>query len=113
MAIRTQYRSRETGNISYLMFFIDGEHPDYVDVVCVIYSDDADPDWAWTLWTFQVRADEIDDVSHCMEVGDNKYETEGFSETFGDLEPLFDSIREMGYDEELSSMEAAAFSFFE
>ena len=105
-------RSGEIGNITYMMFFMRIPGSDYVDAVAVIHDGDVDPSWAWTLWTLTADADEIDAMAADLESDDPQYDTQGYSETFAELEEVLDVIADNEY-EDFDEMEEDLFSFFE
>ena len=111
MPVIEKYESH-IGTMRYIMFFCEMESSDtYADGIAVIHDESADPSWAWTLWTLQVPYDEIDDVAVDMESATPKYDTEGYSETFGSLDELLDGLKAGEYDS-YDEMKSGIVEFF-
>ena len=105
-------RSGEIEDVKYMMFFIRIENSDYVDAVAVIHEGNVDPSYAWTLWTLDANIDEIDALARDLESANPQYDTQGFSETFAELEEVLDVIAENGY-EDFDEIQEELFAFFE
>ena len=83
-------RSGRIEDVRYMMFFMRIPNTDYVEAVAVMHEGAVDPSWAWTLWTLDANADEIDALAADLESDNPQYDTQGFSETFGCLEDLIE-----------------------
>ena len=105
-------RSGRIEDVRYMMFFMCIPNTDYVEAVAVMHEGAVDPSWAWTLWTLDANADEIDALAADLESDNPQYDTQGFSETFGCLEDLIESIAEGEY-EDFDEIEEDLYDFFE